>query len=137
MTKDATGATAFEPAAPSATGWRFRCFYKVGFGSGKGKRLKVEPPTGHARPRLHNRAGAPEQRSGIVEKDKCLPQCLLRGGAGCASSASNETGGPINGVLMGAAAPTTMTIELPPGFMTGLASSLKLFITHILPDGSN
>jgi len=47
------------------------------------------------------------------------------------------TGGPIIGVLIGAAAPIAITIEFPPGFMFGFASSLQLPVIQMLPDGSN
>jgi hypothetical protein len=45
------------------------------------------------------------------------------------------TGGPINGVLSGPAAPMAITIEFSPGFTNGLASIFQLFAIQMFPEG--
>jgi hypothetical protein len=47
---------------------------------------------------------------------------------------SNGTGGPISGVLIGAAAPIAIAIEFPPGFMSGVALIFQLPVIQIFPD---
>ena len=48
----------------------------------------------------------------------------------------NGVGGPNSGVFSGAAAPTAITMALPPGLKVGSTLIFQLFVIQMFPDGS-